>query len=90
MATTSIVPQESSNATQFDCGICDVIHECHCPRMRYACPVCVPPISVTAQNILAHEISLPESEYQPVTGLTMTGVVAATAYRRRRALKAVS
>lgn len=54
----------------FDCGICNRWHECHCERMKSHCADCRP-------------LSLPESDYQPVAGLTMAGKVAATAYRRR-------
>lgn len=49
----------------FDCGLCNVIHPCHCSRVRYGCDVCIPPISVEASNILSRAVSqLPAvSEY---------------------------
>lgn len=61
----------------FDCGICDRWHRCHCPRAKAWCDYC-PPLGVSSDG------------YQPVAGLTLTGKVVATAYRRRQNMKAVA
>lgn len=75
--TVPIVSRPAPIPTPFDCGICNVDHACHCPRMKAYCDAC-PPLGVSSDG------------YQAVTGLTMTGKVAATAYRRRQNLRAVS
>lgn len=54
----------------FDCGLCDIIHPCHCDRVRHGCPVCLPPIPVVLANVLAHEIAqlAPQSDYGKALG----------------------
>jgi hypothetical protein len=78
MTTSSVTPIAPVSAP-FDCGICNVDHVCHCPRMKSWCNNCQPP---------EVQVSLPEADYQPVACLTMRGKVAATAYRRRLNLRA--
>lgn len=58
-------------APAFDCGICDVIHPHHCPKMVGWCQVCQPPISTAASNVLAHEVGqfAPQSDYAKREGL---------------------
>lgn len=52
----------------FECGICNITHPCHCPRMRHGCAVCVAPIAeqehrplseVGLRNLIARAVAIP-------------------------------
>jgi hypothetical protein len=36
-----------------DCGICDIPHRCHCPRLMAYCRVCVPDSAISIRNAAA-------------------------------------
>lgn len=90
MATVPIVTQKAPIAAPFDCGICNIDHACHCPRMKAYCDTCIPPTPAAVRNVVARTLSESEDQYLPVAGLTLKGVAHATAYHRRQNLRAVA
>lgn len=87
MATVPIVSRLAPTASPFDCGICDIIHPCHCSRVKAYCNVCIPPTPAAVRNVVARTLSESEDQYLPVAGLTLKGLAHATAYRRRQNLR---
>lgn len=53
-----------------ECGICGQPHPCHSPHLKSWCNVCMPPISVAASNVLAHEISRPAAAADRVAAVS--------------------
>lgn len=102
MATDSIVPQQSPIVTSpaiEDCGICDVPHRCHCPRVKSWCDACPRPASRQTPEVEAGRLTARLETSRPDSGedlserryvLTLKGLVAVTRYQRRLNLRTVS